>query len=222
MDGDCVVGLCEGWRSWTRRDAADHGGQGRRAALRSKRGRLSRSSAAAPAAGRSAPLPALPRSGLVPARVAGLIRDHWRIEVLCRVAGVPLAGDASRLGAGNAFRVMAVWCGLAIGALWWVGMTGIAVVCAARRPAARIARWFCSDSGDHETGVRRLRRSPVGLEVNGGSLLCLAEVREAVPGLGCHLFWSGVRGTQALQGGVDHRAGEAGGEGALSVQPALT
>ncbi|NEA59790.1 ISAs1 family transposase [Streptomyces sp. SID13666] len=71
-----------------------------------------------------------------PARIAQLIRDHWKIEALHYVRDTTFAEDASQLRTGNAPRAMATWRNLAIGALRLSGVTNIA---AALRHNARNA-----------------------------------------------------------------------------------
>ncbi|MEU6496305.1 ISAs1 family transposase [Streptomyces sp. NPDC046984] len=71
-----------------------------------------------------------------PARLAKLIRDHWKVEALHYVRDTTFAEDASQLRTGNAPRAMATWRNLAIGALRLSGVTNIA---AALRHNARNA-----------------------------------------------------------------------------------
>ncbi|MGC5002636.1 ISAs1 family transposase [Streptomyces sp. DT203] len=52
-----------------------------------------------------------------PARLAQLVRDHWKIEALHHVRDTTFAEDASQLRTGNAPRAMATWRNLAIGAM---------------------------------------------------------------------------------------------------------
>ncbi|WP_419248800.1 hypothetical protein [Streptomyces melanogenes] len=71
------------------------------------------------------------------ARIAQLIRDHWKIEALHHVRDVTFAEDASQLRTGTAPRAMATCRNLAIGALRPAGKTSIA---AGLRHNARDAR----------------------------------------------------------------------------------
>ncbi|MER6571675.1 ISAs1 family transposase [Streptomyces sp. NPDC001093] len=61
-----------------------------------------------------------------PARLAQLIRDHWKIEALHHVRDATFAEDASQLRTDNAPRAMATWRNLALGALRLAGVTNIA------------------------------------------------------------------------------------------------
>ncbi|MFF0476446.1 hypothetical protein [Streptomyces sp. NPDC004284] len=72
----------------------------------------------------------------MPAELASLIRDHWKIEALHHVRDVTFAEDASQLRTGVAPRAMAAWRNLAIDALRLAGSTDIA---ASLRRSARNA-----------------------------------------------------------------------------------
>ncbi|MBE1594209.1 putative transposase YbfD/YdcC [Streptomyces stelliscabiei] len=72
-----------------------------------------------------------------PAKLASLVRGHWKVEALHHVRDTTFAEDASQLRTGNAPRAMATWRNLAIGALQLTGVTNIA---AALRHNARDAR----------------------------------------------------------------------------------
>ncbi|MFE1522323.1 ISAs1 family transposase [[Kitasatospora] papulosa] len=61
-----------------------------------------------------------------PARLAQLVRDHWKIESLHNIRDTTFAEDASQLRTGNAPRAMATYRNLAIGALRTVGTKNIA------------------------------------------------------------------------------------------------
>jgi predicted transposase YbfD/YdcC len=61
-----------------------------------------------------------------PARLAQLVRDHWKIESLHHIRDTTFAEDASQLRTGNAPRVMATYRNLAIGALRTAGTKNIA------------------------------------------------------------------------------------------------
>jgi hypothetical protein len=68
-----------------------------------------------------------------PARLAQLVRDHWKIEALHHVGDTTFAEDASQLRTANAPRAVATWRNPAIGAMRLCG-------CAASRtwpPAPR-------------------------------------------------------------------------------------
>ncbi|GAB2901145.1 ISAs1 family transposase [Streptomyces mayteni] len=60
------------------------------------------------------------------ARLAELVRDHWKIEALHHVRDTTFAEDTSQLRTGNAPRAMATWRNLAIGALRTAGVKNIA------------------------------------------------------------------------------------------------
>lgn len=61
-----------------------------------------------------------------PARLAQLVRDHWKIEALHHVHDTTFAEDASQLRTGNAPRAMATWRNLAIGAMRLGGVKNMA------------------------------------------------------------------------------------------------
>lgn len=61
-----------------------------------------------------------------PARLAQLVRDHWKIEALHHVRDTTFAEDASQLRTGNAPRAMATWRNLAIGAMRLGGVKNMA------------------------------------------------------------------------------------------------
>ncbi|MGW5433358.1 ISAs1 family transposase [Streptomyces sp. NPDC004059] len=61
-----------------------------------------------------------------PARLAQLVRDHWKIEALHHVRDTTFAEDASQLRIGNAPRAMATWRNLAIGAMRLGGVKNMA------------------------------------------------------------------------------------------------
>ncbi|WP_236654393.1 hypothetical protein [Streptacidiphilus anmyonensis] len=73
----------------------------------------------------------------IPAQLAQLIRDHWKIEALHHVRDTTFTEDASQLRTGNAPRAMATRGNLAVGALRLNGVTNIA---AGLRRNARDAR----------------------------------------------------------------------------------
>nr|WSW67920.1 hypothetical protein OG461_17845 [Streptomyces sp. NBC_00995] len=62
-----------------------------------------------------------------PARLAQLVRDHWKLESLHHVCDTTFAEDALQLRTGNAPRAMASYRNLAIGALRTAGTKNIAV-----------------------------------------------------------------------------------------------
>ncbi|WP_345943292.1 ISAs1 family transposase [Streptomyces sp. SID8352] len=70
-----------------------------------------------------------------PARLAQLVRDHWKIEALHHVRDTTFAEDASQLRTGNAHRAMATWRNLAIGAMRLGGVKNMAA--GLRRNACR-------------------------------------------------------------------------------------
>lgn len=61
----------------------------------------------------------------IPAQLAALVRDHWRVEVLHHIRDTTFAEDAFQLWTGNAPRAMATWRNLAVGALRLTGSTSI-------------------------------------------------------------------------------------------------
>lgn len=61
-----------------------------------------------------------------PARLAQLVRGHWKIEALHHVRDTTFAEDASQLRTGNAPRAMATWSNLAIGAMRLGGVKNMA------------------------------------------------------------------------------------------------
>ncbi|MEH0557001.1 ISAs1 family transposase [Streptomyces sp. B21-101] len=61
-----------------------------------------------------------------PARLAQLVRDHWKIEALHHVRDTTFAEDASQLRTGNAPWAMATWRNLAIGAMRLGGVKNMA------------------------------------------------------------------------------------------------
>ncbi|MFE9139620.1 ISAs1 family transposase [Streptomyces sp. NPDC007355] len=71
------------------------------------------------------------------ARLAQLIRDHWKIEALHHIRDTTFAEDASQLRTDNAPRVMATWRNLAVGAL---RLSGVKSIAAGLRYNARDAR----------------------------------------------------------------------------------
>ncbi|MEW2152106.1 transposase family protein [Streptomyces albidoflavus] len=70
-----------------------------------------------------------------PARLAQLVRDHWKIEALHHVRDTTFAEDAFQLRTGNAPRAMATWRNLAIGAMRLGGVKNMAA--GLRRNACR-------------------------------------------------------------------------------------
>ncbi len=71
-----------------------------------------------------------------PARLAQLVRDHWKIEALHHVRDTTFAEDAPQLRTGNAPRAMTTWRNLATGAMRLGGVKNMA---AGLRPNARNA-----------------------------------------------------------------------------------
>ncbi|GEJ97809.1 hypothetical protein TNCT1_00860 [Streptomyces sp. 1-11] len=63
---------------------------------------------------------------VAPARLAQLVRDHWKTEALHHVRDTTFAEDASQLRTGNAPRAMATWRNLAIGAMRLGGVKSMA------------------------------------------------------------------------------------------------
>lgn len=93
------------------------------------------------------------------ARLAELVRDHWKIEALHHARDTTFAEDASQLRTGNAPRATATWRNLAIGALRTAGVQNIAAGLRRNARDPRIAS-HSSALSDHEPDVMRLRRSP--------------------------------------------------------------
>ncbi|WP_259453953.1 hypothetical protein [Streptomyces ginkgonis] len=60
------------------------------------------------------------------ARLAQLVRDHWKIEALHHVRDTTFAEDASPLRTSNAPRAMATWRDLAVGAMRLGGVRNMA------------------------------------------------------------------------------------------------
>jgi len=67
----------------------------------------------------------LPAERADAARLAGLVRGHWRIEVLHHVRDVSFGEDASRVRCGHGPQNMAMLRNLAIPLLSELGMSGI-------------------------------------------------------------------------------------------------
>ncbi|MGC5008694.1 hypothetical protein OIE61_39285 [Streptomyces sp. NBC_01762] len=74
-----------------------------------------------------------------PARLAQLVRDHWKIEALHHVRDTTFAEDASQLRTGNAPRAMATWRYLAIGTIGAMRLGGVKNMAVGLRRNARNA-----------------------------------------------------------------------------------
>ncbi len=84
------------------------------------------------------------------ARLAQLVRDHWKTEALHHVRDTTFAEDASQLRTGNAPRAMATWRHLAIGATRLGGIKDTASAATHATPAAPSRS---SASRDHKPDV---------------------------------------------------------------------
>ncbi|MEV0186267.1 hypothetical protein AB0I54_44680 [Streptomyces sp. NPDC050625] len=95
----------------------------------------------------------------IPAQLASLVRDHWKVEAPHHVRDTTFAEDASQLRTANAPRAVSTRRDFAIGALRLTGVTNTAAALChnagdPRRPLPLLG------SRDHEPDITQLRRSP--------------------------------------------------------------